>query len=311
MQLPAERIESYGSAFDPETAGSALGGEPVRPATTGRSGQEEVRLDPDRRSSTARVPRPARPRVRRSAEADDLRARMYPPLAALADKLIDDMATSPSEALTTTACSACSSTATSTCRPSTEPTSGQCSTQPRSNGPLDRRPRRRVRAHVGRAPGPGPTCSPILTPVRRGGPNGTVRSAPACASLLVPGHEAWDRGTGDGRGGSRTGSEVAVPGDLRRRLPRPLSASPIARRCAGPGAGGPAGGACPRTRFIHGNMLPERAGDPLRRLRGRTPAPPTRTSGTAPPPCPVPATTRRRHGPLRRLLQHHQQPAER
>ena len=74
-----------------------LDGLPGRPV-------EEVRLTPQTAPVVDRLVAAARSApVRRSAEADDLPARLYPPLAALADKLIDDMATSPSEALTSTA----------------------------------------------------------------------------------------------------------------------------------------------------------------------------------------------------------------
>ena len=62
---------------------------------------EEYRLTPQTAPVVDRLVEAARSApVRRSAEADDLRAQLYPPVGALADKLIENLARNPSEALT-------------------------------------------------------------------------------------------------------------------------------------------------------------------------------------------------------------------
>jgi hypothetical protein len=105
VQLPPRRIDSYGSdrEFDPETVGSVLLVASRFGALDGVAGQpvEEYQLTPDTAPVVDRLVEAARSApVRRSAEADDLLAEIYPPVGALADRLVENLATNPSEALT-------------------------------------------------------------------------------------------------------------------------------------------------------------------------------------------------------------------
>ena len=105
VQLPPGRLDSYGSdrAFDPETVGSVLLVASRFGALEGLPGQrvEEYQLTPETAPVVDRLVKEARSApVRRSAQADDLRAQLYPPVGALADKLVENLAQNPSEALT-------------------------------------------------------------------------------------------------------------------------------------------------------------------------------------------------------------------
>jgi hypothetical protein len=104
VQVPSSRSDAYGDerSFDPRTAGSVLLVASRFGALDGLPGKKlaEYRLTPETAPVVDRLVAAARSApVRRSAKATQLHDRLYGPVAALVDTVIDNMAKNPSGAL--------------------------------------------------------------------------------------------------------------------------------------------------------------------------------------------------------------------
>ena len=207
VQLPPRRIDSYGSdrAFDPETVGSVLLVASRFGALDGVPGQpvEEYRLTPETAPIVDRLVEAARSApVRRSAEADDLLAELYPPVGAprrparreprdqpLGGADLTDGAPAPPRRLPRRR------------PPSTEATSRRCSTPPPSSGPSG--PTIASPCTSSPSTSSAPFDPSSSTGLERDGHMVRMTPCPTCAFVpplvLVPGHAAGGFETGESK----------------------------------------------------------------------------------------------------------------